>query len=177
MKHYGRIVMAALAMYALVCAVLLLVGGAQMLSAGQGEGLLLGLALMLPFALGGLWYWRYGQRHSASFVSVTTGLLVIICAGLGSYVAGFLASFAVHGVEAQANDVARLAWPAQPIMACAELPVVSSLLPYVPIVVLLAYCGIAARDAMRYRQRSHTKKSGSQDNLQAKKVEPVKGRM
>ena len=37
-------------------------------------------------------------------------------------------------------------------------------------VVLLAYCGIAARDAMRYRQRSHTKKSGSQDNLQAKKV-------
>ena len=73
--------------------------------------------------------------------------------------------------------MARLAWPAQPIMACAELPVVSSLLPYMPIVVLLAYCGIAARDGMRYRQRSHTKKSGSQDNLQAKKVEPVKGRM
>ena len=177
MKHYGRIVMAALAMYALVCAVLLLVGGAQMLSASRGEGLLFGLALMLPFALGGLWYLRYGQRHSASFVSVTTGLLVVICAGLGSYIAGFLASFAVHGVEAQANDVARLAWPAQPIMACAELPVVSSLLPYMPIVVLLAYCGIAARDGMRYRQRSHTKKSGSQDNLQAKKVEPVKGRM
>ena len=170
MKHYGRIVMAALAMYALVCAVLLLVGGAQMLSASQGEGLLLGLALVLPYVLGGLWYWRYGRRHSASFVSATTGLLVVILAGLGSYIAGFLASFAVHGVEAQANDVARLAWPAQPIMAFAELPAVSSLLPYVPIVVLLAYCGIAARDAMRYRQRSHTKKSGSQDNLQAKKV-------
>ena len=177
MKHYGRIVMAALVMYALVCVVLLLVGGILMLSASHGEGLLLGLALMLPFALGGLWYWRYGQRRGASFVSVTTGLLVVICAGLGSYIAGFLASFAVHGVEAQANDIARLAWPAQPIMACAKLPVVSSLLPYVPIVVLLAYCGIAARDAMRYRQRSHTKKSGSQDNLQAKKVEPVKGRM
>lgn len=177
MKHYGRIVVAALAMYALVCAVLLLVGGAQMLSTSRGEGLLFGLALMLPFALGGLWYWRYGRRHGASFVGVTTGLLVIICAGLGSYVAGFLASFAVHGVEAQANDVARLAWPAQPIMAFAELPVVSSLLPYVPIVVLLAYCGIAARDAMRYRQRSHTKKSGSQDNLQAKKVESVEGRI
>ena len=177
MKHYGRIVMAALAMYALVCAVLLLVGGAQMLSASQGEGLLLGLALVLPYVLGGLWYWRYGQRHSASFVSATTGLLVVICAGLGSYVAGFLVSFAVHGVEAQASDVARLAWPARSIMACAELPAVSSLLPYVPIVVLLAYCGIAARDGMRYRQRSHTKKSGSQDNLQAKKVESVEGRI
>ncbi len=177
MKHYGRIVMAALAMYALVCVVLLLVGGVQMLSASQGEGLLLGLALVLPYVLGGLWYWRYGRRHGASFVGATTGLLVIICAGLGSYVAGFLASFAVHGVEAQANDVARLAWPAQPIMAFAELPVVSSLLLYVPIVVLLAYCGIAARDAMRYRQRSHTKKSGSQDNLQAKKVESVEGRI
>lgn len=177
MKHYGRIVMAALAMYALGCAVLLLVGGVQMLSASQGEGLLLGLALVLPYVLGGLWYWRYGRRHSTSFVGVTAGLLVIICAGLGSYIAGFLASFAVHGVEAQASDVARLAWPAQPIMACAELPVVSSLLPYVPIVVLLAYCGIAARDGMRYRQRSHTKKSGSQDNLQAKKVESVEGRI
>lgn len=177
MKHYGRIVMAALAMYALVCAVLLLVGGVQMLSASQGEGLLLGLALMLPFALGGLWYWRYGQRHSASFVSVTTGLLVVILAGLGSYVAGFLVSFAVHGVEVQANDVARLAWPAQPIIACAELPVVSSLLPCAPIVALLTYCGIAARDGMRYRQRSHTKKSGSQDNLQPKKMESVEGRI
>ena len=177
MKHYGRIVMSALAMYALVCVVLLLVGGVQMLSASHSEGLLLGLALMLPFALGGLWYWRYGQRHSASFVSATTGLLVVICAGLGSYVAGFLVSFAVHGVEAQASDVARLAWPARSIMACAELPAVSSLLPYVPIVVLLAYCGIAARDGMRYRQRSHTKKSGSQDNLQAKKVESVEGRI
>ena len=177
MKHYGRIVMAALAMYTLVCAVLLLVGGVQMLSASHSEGLLLGLALMLPFALGGLWYWRYGQRHSASFVSATTGLLVVILAGLGSYVAGFLASFAVHGVEAQASDVARLAWPAQPIMAFAELPAVSSLLPYVPIVVLLAYYSIAARDGMRYRQRSHTKKPDSQDNLQAKKVEPVEGRM
>lgn len=170
MKHYGRIVMAALAMYALVCAVLLLVGGILMLSASRGEGLLFGLALMLPFALGGLWYWRYGQRYSASFVSVTTGLLVVILAGLGSYVAGFLVSFAVHGVEAQASDVARLAWPAQPIMACVELPAVSSLLPYVPIVVLLAYCGIAARDGMRYRQRYHTKKPDSQNNLQAKKV-------
>lgn len=170
MKHYGRIVMAALAMYALVCAVLLLVGGVMMLSASRGEGLLLGLALMLPFALGGLWYWRYGQRHSASFVSATTGLLVVICAGFGSYIAGFLASFAVHGVEAQANDVARLAWPAQPIMACAELPVVSSLLPYVPIVVLLAYCGIAARDAMRYIQKHRAKTPDSHNNLQAKKV-------
>lgn len=170
MKHYGRIVMAALAMYALVCAVLLLVGGVQMLSVSHSEGLLLGLTLILPFALGGLWYWRYGRRHGASFVGVTTGLLVVILAGLGSYVAGFLASFAVHGVEAQASDVARLAWPAQPIMTCAELPVVSSLLPYVPIVVLLAYCGIAARDGIRYRQRSHTKKPGSQNNLQAKKV-------
>ena len=177
MKYCARVVIAALIMYALVCAVLLLVGGILMLSASHGEGLLLGLALMLPFALGGLWYWRYGQRHSVSFVSATTGLLVVILAGLGSYVAGFLVSFAVHGVEAQASDIARLAWPAQPIMACAELPVVSSLLPYMPIVVLLAYCGIAARDGMRYRQRSHTKKSGSQDNLQAKKVEPVKGRM
>lgn len=170
MRHYARIVIAALVMYALVCVVLLLVGGILMLSASHSEGLLLGLALMLPFALGGLWYWRYGQRHSASFVSVTTGLLVVILAGFGSYVVGFLVSFAVHGVEAQANDVARLAWPAQPIMAFAELPAVSSLLPYVPIVVLLFYCGIAACDAMRYRQRSHTKKSGSQDNLQAKKV-------
>lgn len=170
MKHYGRIVMAALAMYALVCAVLLLVGGAQMLSASQGEGLLLGLALVLPYAIGGLWYWRYGRRYGTSFVGVTTGLLVIICAGLGSYVAGFLASFAVHGVEAQANDVARLAWPAQPIMACAELPVVSSLLPYVPIVVLLAYCGIAARDAMRYIQKHRAKTPDSHNNLQAKKV-------
>lgn len=146
MKHYGRIVMAALAMYALVCAVLLLVGGAQMLSAGQGEGLLLGLALMLPFALGGLWYWRYGQRHSASFVSITTGLLVVICAGLGSYVAGFLTSFAVHGVEAQASDVARLAWPAQPIMACAELPTIRMLLPYTPITILVAYSGMVIYD-------------------------------
>ena len=170
MKHYARVVIAALIMYALVCVVLLLVGGAQMLSAGQGEGLLLGLALMLPSALGGLWYWRYGQRHSASFVSVTTGLLVVILTGLGSYVAGFLASFAVHGVEAQASDVARLAWPAQPIMACAELPVVSSLLPYVPIAVLLFYCGIAARDAMRYRQKHHIKTPDSHNNLQAKKV-------
>ena len=177
MKHYGRIVMAALAMYALVCAVLLLVGGAQMLSASQGEGLLLGLALVLPYVLGGLWYWRYGRRHGASFVGVTTGLLVIICAGLGSYVAGFLASFAVHGVEAQANDVARLAWPAQPIMAFAELPAVSSLLPYVPIVVLLAYCGIAARDAMRYIQKHRAKTTDSHNNLQAKKVEPVEGRI
>ena len=177
MKHYARVVIAALVMYALVCVVLLLVGGILMLSASHSEGLLLGLALMLPFALGGLWYWRYGQRHSASFVSVTTGLLVVILAGLGSYIAGFLASFAVHGVEAQANDVARLAWPAQPIMACAELPAVSSLLPYMPIVVLLFYCGIAARDGMRYRQRSHTKKSGSQDNLQPKKMESVEGRI
>ena len=108
MKRYTRVVIAALVMYALVCVVLLLVGGAQMLSTSRGEGLLFSLALMLPFALGGLWYWRYSQRHSASFVSVTTGLLVVICAGLGSYIAGFLASFAVHGVEAQANDVARL---------------------------------------------------------------------
>ena len=108
MKHYARVVIAALIMYALVCVVLLLVGGILMLSASRGEGLLFGLALMLPFALGGLWYWRYGRRRGASFVGVTTGLLVIICAGLGSYVAGFLASFAVHGVEAQANDVARL---------------------------------------------------------------------
>lgn len=177
MKHYGRIVMAALAMYALVCAVLLLVGGAQMLSASHGEGLLLGLALVLSYVLGGLWYWRYGRRHGASFVGVTTGLLVIICAGLGSYVAGFLASFAVHGVEAQANDVARLAWPAQPIMAFAELPAVSSLLPYVPIVVLLAYCGIAARDAMRYIQKHRAKTTDSHNNLQAKKVEPVEGRI
>ena len=170
MKHYGRIVMAALAMYALVCAVLLLVGGAQMLSASHGEGLLLGLALVLSYVLGGLWYWRYGRRHGASFVGVTTGLLVIICAGLGSYVAGFLVSFAVHGVEAQANDVARLAWPAQPIMAFAELPAVSSLLPYMPIVVLLFYCGIAARDAMRYIQKHHIKTPDSHNNLQAKKV-------
>ena len=170
MRHYARIVIAALVMYALVCVVLLLVGGILMLSASRGEGLLFGLALMLPFALGGLWYWRYGQRHNASFVSVTTGLLVVICAGLGSYIAGFLASFAVHGVEAQASDVARLAWPAQPIMACVELPVVSSLLPYVPIVILLAYCGIAARDAMRYIQKHHAKTPDSQDNLQAKKV-------
>ena len=170
MKHYARVVIAALIMYALVCVVLLLVGGILMLSASRGEGLLFGLALMLPFALGGLWYWRYGQRHSASFVSVTTGLLVVILAGLGSYVAGFLASFAVHGVEAQANDVARLAWPAQPIMAFAELPAVSSLLPYVPIVILLAYCGIAARDAMRYIQKHHAKTPDSHNNLQAKKV-------
>ena len=177
MKHYGRIVMAALAMYALVCAVLLLVGGILMLSASHGEGLLLGLALMLPFALGGLWYWRYGQRRGASFVGVTTGLLVIICAGLGSYVAGFLVSFAVHGVEAQASDITRLAWPAQPIMAFAELPAVSSLLPYVPIVVLLAYCGIAARDAMRYIQKHHARTPDSHNNLQAKKVESVEGRI
>ncbi len=177
MKHYTRVVIAALVMYALVCVVLLLVGGILMLSASRGEGLLFGLALMLPFALGGLWYWRYGQRHSASFVSVTTGLLVVICAGLGSYIAGFLASFAVHGVEAQASDVARLAWPAQPIMTCAELPVVSSLLPYVPIMILLAYCGIAARDGMRYIQKHHIKMLVSQDDLQAKKVEPVEGRI
>ena len=170
MKHYGRVVIAALIMYALVCVVLLLVGGAQMLSASQGEGLLLGLALVLPYVLGGLWYWRYGQRRGASFVGVTTGLLVIICVGLGSYVAGFLASFAVHGVEAQANDVARLAWPAQPIMAFAELPAVSSLLPYVPIVVLLAYCGIAVRDTMRYIQKHRAKTPDSHNNLQAKKV-------
>ena len=170
MKHYGRIVVAALAMYALVCVVLLLVGGILMLSASHSEGLLFGLALMLPFALGGLWYWRYGQRHSASFVSVTTGLLVVILAGLGSYVVGFLVSFAVHGVEAQASDVARLAWPAQPIMAFAELPAVSSLLPYVPIVVLLAYCGIAARDGMRYIQKHRTKTPDSHNNLQVKKV-------
>ena len=52
MKHYGRIVMAALAMYALVCAVLLLVGGILMLSASRGEGLLFGLALMLPVDCG-----------------------------------------------------------------------------------------------------------------------------
>ena len=170
MKYYARIVIAALIMYALVCVVLLLVGGILMLSASRGEGLLFGLALMLPFALGGLWYWRYGQRHSASFVSVTTGLLVVILAGFGSYVAGFLASFAVHGVEAQANDIARLAWPAQPIMACAELPVVSSLLPYVPIVILLTYCGVAARDTMRYIQKYRTKTPDSHNNLQAKKV-------
>ncbi len=170
MRHYARIVIAALVMYALVCVVLLLVGGILMLSASRGEGLLFGLALMLPFALGGLWYWRYGQRHNASFVSVTTGLLVVICAGLGSYVAGFLVSFAVHGVEAQANDVARLAWPAQPIMACAELPVVSSLLPYVPIAVLLFYCGIAARDTMRYIQKHRTKTPDGHNNLRAKKV-------
>ncbi len=170
MKHYARVVIAALIMYALVCVVLLLVGGILMLSASHSEGLLLGLALMLPFALGGLWYWRYGQRHNASFVSVTTGLLVVICAGLGSYVAGFLVSFAVHGVEAQANDVARLAWPAQPIMAFAELPVVSSLLPYVPIAVLLFYCGIAARDTMRYIQKHRTKTPDSHNNLRAKKV-------
>ena len=170
MRHYARIVIAALVMYALVCVVLLLVGGILMLSASRGEGLLFGLALMLPFALGGLWYWRYGQRHNASFVSVTTGLLVAICAGLGSYVAGFLVSFAVHGVEAQANDVARLAWPAQPIMACAELPVVSSLLPYVPIAVLLFYCGIAARDTMRYIQKHRTKTPDGHNNLRAKKV-------
>ena len=177
MKHYGRIVMAALAMYALVCAVLLLVGGILMLSTSHSEGLLLGLTLMLPCVLGGLWYWRYGRRHGASFVGVTTGLLVIICAGLGSYVAGFLVSFAVHGVEAQASDVARLAWPAQPIMAFAELPAVSSLLPYVPIVVLLFYCGIAVRDAMRYIQKHHIKMLVSQDDLQAKKVESVEGRI
>ncbi|MBB1567234.1 hypothetical protein HG433_001160 [Candidatus Saccharibacteria bacterium] len=177
MKHYGRIVMAALAMYALVCAVLLLVGGAQMLSASQGEGLLLGLALVLPYVLGGLWYWRYGRRHGASFVGVTTGLLVIICTGLGSYVAGFLVSFAVHGVEAQASDVTRLTWPAQPIMTFAELPAVSNLLPYVPIVILLAYCGIAARDGMRYIQKHHIKMLVSQDDLQAKKVESVEGRI
>jgi hypothetical protein len=170
MKHYARVVIAALVMYALVCVVLLLVGGILMLSASRGEGLLFGLALMLPFALGGLWYWRYGQRHSVSFVSVTTGLLVVILAGLGSYIAGFLASFAVHGVEAQASDVARLAWPAQPIMACAELPTVSSLLPYMPIVVLLAYCGIAARDTVRYIQKHRTKTPDSHNNLQAKKV-------
>lgn len=177
MRRYARVVIAALVMYALVCVVLLLVGGILMLSASHGEGLLFGLALMLPFALGGLWYWRYGQRHSASFVSVTTGLLVVICAGFGSYVAGFLVSFAVHGVEAQASDVARLAWPAQPIMTCAELPVVSSLLPYVPIMILLAYCGIAARDGMRYIQKHHIKMLVSQDDLQAKKVEPVEGRI
>ena len=94
----------------------------------------------------------------------------MILAGLGSYIAGFLASFAVHGVETQANDVARLAWPAQPIMACAELPVVSSLLPYVPIVILLAYCGIAARDTMRYIRKHRTKTPDSHNNLQAKKV-------
>ncbi len=170
MKHYTRVVIAALVMYALVCVVLLLVGGILMLSASHSEGLLFGLALMLPFALGGLWYWRYGQRHSASFVSVTTGLLVVILAGLGSYVVGFLVSFAVHGVEAQASDVARLAWPAQPIMAFAELPAVSSLLPYVPIVVLLAYCGIAARDGMRYIQKHRTKTPDSHNNLQVKKV-------
>ena len=146
MKHYGRIVMAALAMYALVCAVLLLVGGILMLSASRGEGLLFGLALMLPFALGGLWYWRYGQRYSASFVSVTTGLLVVILAGLGSYVAGFLVSFAVHGVEAQASDVARLAWPAQPIMVCAELPAIRMLLPYTPITILVVYSGMVVYD-------------------------------
>ena len=170
MKYYARIVIAALIMYALVCVVLLLVGGILMLSASRGEGLLFGLALMLPFALGGLWYWRYGQRHSASFVSVTTGLLVVILAGFGSYVAGFLVSFAVHGVEAQASDVARLAWPAQLIMTCAELPVVSSLLPYVPIVILLTYCGVAARDTMRYIQKYRTKTPDSHNNLQAKKV-------
>ncbi len=170
MKHYARVVIAALVMYALVCVVLLLVGGILMLSASRGEGLLFGLALMLPFALGGLWYWRYGQRHSASFVSATTGLLVVILAGFGSYAAGFLVSFAVHGVEAQASDVARLAWPAQPIMAFAELPAVSSLLPYVPIVVLLAYCGIAARDAMRYIQKHRAKTPDSHNNLQVKKV-------
>jgi hypothetical protein len=170
MKRYTRVVIAALVMYALVCVVLLLVGGILMLSASRGEGLLFGLALMLPFALGGLWYWRYGQRHSASFVSATTGLLVVILAGLGSYVAGFLASFAVHGVEAQANDVARLAWPAQPIIACAELPVVSSLLPYVPIAALLTYCGVAACDTMRYIQKHRTKTPDSHNNLQAKKV-------
>lgn len=146
MKHYGRIVMAALAMYALVCVVLLLVGGILMLSASRGEGLLLGLALMLPFALGGLWYWRYGQRHGASFVGATTGLLVIICAGLGSYIAGFLASFAVHGVETQASDVARLAWPAQPIIACAELPTIRMLLPYTPITILVVYSGMVVYD-------------------------------
>ena len=170
MRRYARVVIAALVMYALVCVVLLLVGGVIMLSASRGEGLLLGLALMLPFTLGGLWYWRYGQRHSASFVSVTTGLLVVILAGLGSYVVGFLVSFAVHGVEAQASDVARLAWPAQPIMAFAELPAVSSLLPYVPIVVLLAYCGIAARDGMRYIQKHRTKTPDSHNNLQVKKI-------
>lgn len=146
MKHYGRIVMAALAMYALGCAVLLLVGGVQMLSASQGEGLLLGLALVLPYVLGGLWYWRYGRRHSTSFVGVTAGLLVIICTGLGSYVAGFLASFAVHGVEAQASDVARLAWPAQPIMVCAELPAIRMLLPYAPITILVVYSGMVVYD-------------------------------
>ena len=146
MKHYGRIVMAALAMYALVCVVLLLVGGVQMLSASQGEGLLLGLALVLPYVLGGLWYWRYGRRHGASFVGATTGLLVIICAGLGSYVAGFLASFAVHGVEAQASDVARLAWPAQPIMVCAELPAIRMLLPYTPVTILVVYSGMVVYD-------------------------------
>lgn len=146
MKHYGRIVMAALAMYALGCAVLLLVGGVQILSASQGEGLLLGLALVLPYVLGGLWYWRYGRRHSTSFVGVTAGLLVIICAGLGSYVAGFLASFAVHGVEAQASDVARLAWPAQPIMVCAELPAIRMLLPYTPITILVVYSGMVVYD-------------------------------
>ncbi|MDO4660989.1 MAG: hypothetical protein Q4B27_02475 [Candidatus Saccharibacteria bacterium] len=170
MKRYARVVIAAFVMYALVCAVLLLVGGILMLSASHDEGLLLGFALMLPFALGGLWYWRYGQRHSASFVSVTTGLLVVILAGFGSYVVGFLVSFAVHGVEAQASDTARLAWPAQPIMACAELPVTSNLLPYVPIMILLAYCGIAACDAMRYIQKHRTKTPDSHNNLQAKKV-------
>ena len=146
MKHYTRVVIAALVMYALVCVVLLLVGGILMLSASRGEGLLLGLALMLPFALGGLWYWRYGQRHGASFVGATTGLLVIICAGLGSYIAGFLASFAVHGVETQASDVARLAWPAQPIIACAELPTIRMLLPYTPITILVVYSGMVVYD-------------------------------
>ena len=146
MRRYARVVIAALVMYALVCVVLLLVGGVIMLSASRGEGLLLGLALMLPFTLGGLWYWRYGQRHSASFVSVTTGLLVVILAGLGSYVAGFLVSFAVHGVEAQASDVARLAWPAQPIIACAELPTIRMLLPYTPITILVAYSGMVIYD-------------------------------
>ena len=150
MRRYARVVIAALIMYALVCVVLLLVGGILMLSASHSEGLLLGLALMLPFALGGLWYWRYGQRHSAGFVSVTTGLLVVILAGLGSYIAGFLASFAVHGVEAQANDVARLAWPAQPIMACAELPAIRMLLPYIPITILVIYSGTVVYDCLRH---------------------------
>ena len=38
MRHYARIVIAALVMYALVCVVLLLVGGILMLSASRGEG-------------------------------------------------------------------------------------------------------------------------------------------
>ena len=52
----------------------------------------------------------------------------------------------MHGVEAQANDIARLAWPAQPIIACAELPTIRMLLPYTPITILVVYSGMVVYD-------------------------------